>query len=155
MSDLLAGTKVNALDFPPAVYASDTTQIDNPTNASYVAGTPEVGVTFIAPTSGRVWLIVGGGVGNSTGADRIFLSPEVRETNSSGAVVLAPSVITRGFSGHQGASTFHYASRRTLLSGLIPGKQYYARVMYAVATSDSGASTADIACRDITVAPAT
>lgn len=154
MSDLIAGTQVDALDFPPAVYASNATMINNPTNTSYSAGSPVVAVTFVAPTSGRVHLIVGGGVGNSAGADRIFLSPQVfLGTSASGTEVLSPTVVTRGFSSICEAASFHYGSRRTLLEGLIPGQTYYARVMHAVA-SDPGAQTGDIACRDITVAPA-
>lgn len=148
-----AGRPVEALDYPPAVWAQDTTAINNPSNSSYAAGSPEVSVTFIGPTSGRVLIIVGGGLGNGAAGDRIFLSPEVRLTNSSGAVVLSPSVTNRGFGSDIAASGFHYGSRESVLDGLTPGQVYFARVMYAVATSDAGASTQDIAARDITVVP--
>ncbi len=149
-----AGQQVKALDYPPAVWAQDATAINNPSNSSYTAGSPEVSVTFIAPTSGRVLLIVGGGLGNGAGGDRIFLSPEVRITNAAGAVVLSPTVTTRGFGSDIAASAFHYGSRESILEGLVPGQLYYAVVKYAVATSDAGASTQDIACREIIVAPA-
>lgn len=148
-----AGRPVKALDFPPPVWAQDTTAINNPSNSSYSAGSPEVSVTFVAPTSGRVLLIVGGGLGNSAGADRIFLAPEVRLTNSAGAMVLTPSVTNRGISSDNCSSGFHYGSRESVLEGLTPGTVYFARVMHAVSTSDAGASTADIAARDITVVP--
>lgn len=147
-----AGQPVKALDFPPPVWSQDTTAIANPTNTSYTAGSPAVSVTFIAPTSGRVLIIVGGGCGNSAGADRIFLSPEVRLTDSSGAVVLTPSVTNRGFSSDMCSSGHVYGSRESVLEGLTPGQQYFARVMYVVA-ADPGAQTADIAARDITVVP--
>lgn len=148
-----AGRPVRALDYPPAKWAQDTTQINNPTNAGYITGTPEVSVTFVAPTSGRVLLVVGGGLGNGAGGDRVFLSPEVRETSAAGALVLSPSVTSRGFGSDIAASAFHYGSRESVLEGLTPGQVYYAVVKYAVATSDAGASTQDIAARDITVVP--
>ncbi|MEU6781502.1 hypothetical protein ABZ912_20040 [Nonomuraea angiospora] len=148
-----AGRPVKALDYPPAVWAQDTTAINNPSNSSYTAGSPEVSVTFVGPTSGRVLIVVGGGLGNGAAGDRIFLSPEVRLTNSSGAVVLSPSVTNRGFGSDIAASGFHYGSRESVLDGLTAGQVYFARVMYAVATSDAGASTQDITARDITVVP--
>lgn len=152
MPDLNAGQLVKALDWPPAVMAQDSTQINNPTNTSYIVGTPVVAVTFIGPTSGRVLLIVGGGVGNSAGADRVALSPEVRETNSSGAVVLSATVTERGFCAENQANGFHYGSRESILDGLTPGQVYYAVVKYVV-FGDPGAQTGDIAVREIIVAP--
>lgn len=148
-----AGQPVKALDYPPPKWSQDSTQINNPTNTAYTTGSPEVSVTFVAPTSGRVLLVVGGGLGNGAGGDRIFLSPEVRETNSSGALVLSASVTNRGFGSDIAAGAFHYGSRESVLDGLTPGTVYYAVVKYAVVTSDAGASTQDIACRDITVVP--
>jgi hypothetical protein len=148
-----AGRQVKALDYPPAVWAQNTTQINNPTNAGYLTGTPEVSVTFTAPTSGRVLLVVGGGLGNGAGGDRIFLAPEVRETNAAGALVLPPSVTSYGFGSDICAAAFHYGSRESVLEGLTPGQVYYAVVKYAVSTADPGASTQDIACRDMIVAP--
>ncbi|MGW4476812.1 hypothetical protein ACWENQ_44775 [Nonomuraea sp. NPDC004354] len=148
-----AGRQVRALDYPPAVWAQDATQILNPSNSSYITGTPEVSVTFMAPTSGRVLLVVGGALGQGAGGDRIFLSPEVRETNAAGAVVLSPSVTNRGFSSDNAAASFHYGSRESILDGLTPGQVYYAVVKYVVATTDAGASTQDIGCREIIVAP--
>ncbi|MGI5293276.1 hypothetical protein ACQEVF_59565 [Nonomuraea polychroma] len=148
-----AGEHVKALDYPPAVWNQDATQINNPANSGYITGTPEVSVTFIAPTSGRVLLVVGGGLGNGAGGDRIFLSPEVRETDAAGALVLSPSVVNRGFGSDNAAAAFHYGSRESVLEGLTPGTLYYAVVKYAVATTDAGGSTQDIGCREIIVAP--
>ena len=148
-----AGRPVQALDYPPAAWAQDATQIDNPSNTTYSAGSPQVSVTFVAPTSGRVLLIVGGGLGNAVGADRIFLSPEVRLTNSSGALVLTASVTSRGIASDKCASRFCYGSRESVLEGLIPGQTYFARVMHVVMTAETGATSGDIAARDIGVVP--
>ncbi|MDF5758625.1 hypothetical protein [Spongiactinospora sp. TRM90649] len=148
-----AGRPVQALDYPPVAWAQDTTAIDNPSNTSYSAGSPQVSVTFVAPTSGRVLLVVGGGLGNSAGADRVFLSPEVRLTNSSGALVLNASVTSHGIASDKAASRFCYGSRESVLEGLIPGQVYFARVMHTVVTSETGATSGDIAARDIGVVP--
>lgn len=147
-----AGRPVRALDYPPAVWDQDTTSILNPSVRSYTTGSPEVSVTFMAPTSGRVLIIVGGGLGNSANSNRIFLSPEVRETNSSGDLVLAASVTNRGFGSDNSSAGAHYGSRESVLEGLTPGAVYYAVVKYVV-IDDSNTDTADIACRDITVVP--
>lgn len=148
-----AGREVLALDYPPAVWAQSATAITNPSNSSYINGTPEVSVTFVAPTSGRVLLIVGGGLGQGAGGDRIFLSAEVRLTNAAGALVLSTGVTSRGFGSDSAAAAFHYGSRESVLEGLTPGAVHYAVVKYVVATADAGASTQDIACREIIVAP--
>lgn len=87
------------------------------------------------------------------GKDRIFLSPEVRLNNSSGAVVLTPSVTNRGISSDNCSSGYTYVSRESVLEGLTPRQAYFARVMYVVATGDAGTTTADIAARDIGVMP--
>lgn len=152
MADLNAGSPMKALDWPPAVMSQDNTQINNPTNTSYITGSPEVSVTFIAPTSGRILLVVGGGLGNSAGADRIAISPEVRETNASGALVLSATVTERGYSSENQAIGFHYGSRESILDGLTPGQVYYAVAKYVV-LADPGAQTGDISVREIVVAP--
>ncbi|MEU8199299.1 hypothetical protein AB0C10_36495 [Microbispora amethystogenes] len=147
-----AGLPIRAADFPPPVWAQDTTAINNPAITSYIAGTPQVSVTFTAPPSGRILLIVGGGLGNSAASDRIALSPEVRLTNSSGQIVLSPSVTSRGFTPDNCSSGFVYGSRESVLEGLTPGQVYFARVMYAV-FDDGRTVTADISCREIVAVP--
>lgn len=150
MTDLLAGAKVKAADRPTAVTATDTTAINNITSTTYIPGSPEVGTTFVAPTSGRVVLTVGGGFRDDTaGTNRVHIAPEVYlGTGSAGSSFLTADVTTRGV-GSVGATNFHYRSRTTLLTGLTPGSTYYARIVYKV----SGGTTSDIAARDITVVP--
>lgn len=154
MPDLLAGSKVRAADTPPAVYAQDISTIADITSTTYISGTPEVGVTFIAPTTGRVKLTVGGSLrNNAANSDRVTLTPQVFVTNTSGVEFLAPTVF-RGIctDGTQNADYCTYG-RTTLLEGLTPGQQYYARVMHA--KFGSGGATCDVAMRDILVDPAT
>lgn len=147
-----AGRKIKGADFPVAVWAQDTTQINNPVNRTYITGVPEVSVTFRGPTSGRVLIIVGGGLGNNTAplGNRVFLSPKVQLTDSAGAVILVASVVNRGFGSDNSSVGFHYGSRESVLEGLIPGQLYYAVVQYTV-VNDANGDTGDISARDITV----
>lgn len=150
MTDIKAGAKVLAADFPAAVSASSQTANDNITSTSYIAGSPEVGTTFVAPTSGRVLLSVGLGAKDSAG-NRVHLAPEVfLGTSSAGTQILAPDVTARGVG--TASSTINvamYRGRTTLLTGLTPGSTYYVRTMHKV----SGGTTADIAVRDVEVTP--
>jgi hypothetical protein len=153
--DLLAGSTVKALDFPPTVDNFDNTSIDNITATTYQTGSPEVGVTFTGPTTGRVKITVGGGVrNNGSNDDRVVLSPQVFEDDSSGTEVLAPSVAQRGCSSVGGFTNngFQYLDRTSLLENLTPGQTYYARVQYL---TNTGAGTCDISARSIIVEPAT
>lgn len=155
MPDLLAGSKIRAADFPETVYAQDTTANDNVSSTSYVTGVPEVGVTFIAPTTGRVKISVGASMRNdAANTDRVAVTAQVFQTNASGTEVLAPTVF-RGVSTDGIASAGNYCTygHTTLLTGLTPGQQYYARTMQI--KFGSAGTTPDIAMRDILVEPAT
>lgn len=155
MPEILAGALVRTDDRPAAAFEQDTTTITNITSTSYIAGSPVVDVTFTAPTSGRVSVTVGGGVrDNSAGSgNRVWLAPEVRVDDVSGAVVLAADAEARGISSGVFSllsNEFHYYSRRRLLTGLTAGGTYYARVMYRV----TGGTTCDVSAREIGVIPA-
>lgn len=132
----------------------DDTVIANLTSASYEAGTPEVGVFFVAPPSGRVRITVGLGArdNGASALDRVFLSPQVYQGSSSGTEVLAPSVTNRGYATPAQDSEFQYGSRISLLEDLTPGELYYARTMHFTATGVDP-DTADIAARDLIVIP--
>lgn len=147
-----AGSEITALDMPPAVEVQDFTAIDNATNTTYQPGTPVAGVTFTAPSSGRVLLIIGGGLGNGVG-NRVLLSPQVFQgTSAAGTEILAPGVPTRGFSSYGNATGTHYGTRETLLEGLTPGQNYYARVMHKIINDGLG-NNSDIKGRQLTIAP--
>lgn len=141
---------------PPGstAFFHDDTLLANLTDAAYVTGSPEVGVFFIAPASGRVRLTLGGGLrdNGASALDRVFLSPQLFVETSAGTEVLAPSVSLRGIAGPIENSEFWYGCRVSLIEGLEPGRQYYIRVMYLTA-SGADPDTADIASRDIIVIP--
>ena len=151
MTDHLVGSKVKAADFPPTVWASDNTDVNNITATTFQNGSPEVSVTFTAPTSGRVLIINGGGLRNNTGADQLFIDSEVRLTNGSGTVIRSSSVTGEGTISCADESLAHeYKSRAYVLSGLTPGTTYFARVQYR---ASAGTTTADLSARSIIVQP--
>lgn len=149
MSDLLAGTEVKALDFPPGQYDEEDTTQSNVSSTSYTAPTNACSVTFVAPTSGRVKLIVGGGFRDNTNDNQGFIAPEVREDNVSGAIVQQASAYARGYISMGEASDYYYHSRSTILEGLTPGQTYFARIMIKV----DGGSTCDLRNKNIIVVP--
>lgn len=154
MPDLTAGTTIKGVDWPVAVYEQDTTTIANITNTTYATGTPEVAVSFIAPTTGRVIVTVGGNLrNNAANADRVGLAPQILLNDSGGTEVLTPTVF-RGVctAGIAVAGDYQGLSRSSLVENLTPGQQYYARVQYI--KFGTASTTPDIAGRDISVRPA-
>lgn len=149
MADLLIGAAVKATDFPQAKSASDSTTNSNISSTSYVAGTPTVETTFVAPTSGRVLLSVGAGMRDDSGTNRVHVAPQIRQDTSGGSVVFSADVAGRGVGSSGAAAGYEYHSRTSLLTGLDPGRTYHAQVLHKV----SGGSTADIAVREIVVVP--
>jgi len=148
MPDLLAGTLVKALDFPPSQYDAEDTLQTGVSSTSYTAPTNACSVTFTAPTSGRVKLIVGGGFRDTSGDDQGFITAEIRENNVSGAIVLGASAYRNGYISEPEASDYLYHSRITLVEGLTPGQTYFARILIKV---DGGA--ADLRSKNLAVIP--
>lgn len=151
MSNLSAGTVVNALDFPPTVQANDATSNNNISSTSYVTGSPVVSTTFTAPTSGRVRLIVSMVGGADATGNRVFVSPQVFEgTDATGTEVLSPSVATAVGTISEQTSSSSY-ERCSFLDGLTPGGTYFVRTMHRV----TGGSTIDLLYRGVIVVPLT
>jgi hypothetical protein len=132
----------------------DDTILANLTNTSYDAGTVEVGVFFIAPTSGRVRVTIGGGVrdNGASALDRVLLAVQLFLDDRTGSEILAPTVTTRGYGGAKENSEFQYGSRVFLLENLDASSVYYLRVMHQ-SSSGVDPDTADIAARDVIVIP--
>jgi hypothetical protein len=151
MPDILAGATIKAADFPPASRDSSNVSQVNVT-ATPTEGSPVVATTFVAPTSGKVEIVVGGAIQDDTASSRGFIEPQVFEGgDATGAEVAAVGTARRyAQRGTTGAAP-EFGSRSTLLAGLTPGQTYYARVMvYA-----SGGTTVDIIQRSIEVFPTT
>lgn len=155
-----AGSPIKQGDIPPAVHAFSNTQQTDLTNTAFAPGSPEVGVSFIAPPGGYVLGIVGGGIRDNGGTNRGSLAIEIYENDSSGAVVQDAQVRRNAWTNNSfniNSSVAGFGSRvapapindSSLLTPLVPGATYFARVMQAV----SGGTTVDIIHRDITIVP--
>lgn len=151
MTDIESGDLVRSA--APTAFFHDDTILTNLTNTSYEAGSPEIGVFFVAPPSGRIRLTIGGGFrDNGASLDRIFLSPQLFLDSSDGTEILAPSVTLRGYLSLSNNTEFQYGCRVSLIEDLTPGQLYYVRSMH-LATPGTDPDTADIAARDIIVIP--
>lgn len=151
MPNLSAGTRIYALDWPVSQYAEDATLQSNfASSGAYIEPTTPCRVTFTAPTTGRVKLIIGGGIADATNSAQGWLSAEIRETNISGAVVVEPNSFTHGIITLGFATDYCYQSRITILGGLRPGQTYFARVMVK---SSLPSNTADLREKNIAVIP--
>lgn len=154
MPDIVSGSQVYGRDMPPSQYDQDWTTQANISSTSYITGTPEVGVNFTAPTSGRVLVAVGGGIrNNAAAAERGIITYILYENSSDGDVVTSASaysgVTSQGFAASQ---EFHYVGGFNMEENLVPGRNYYAQVVHRCLL---GNGTLDIASRDIAVIPLT
>lgn len=154
MAQQVSGSQVYGVDFPPSQYDQDWTNIPNVTTTSYTAGSPEVAVSVVAPTSGKVLVCLGAGIRNNASPasnEQIAVTYRVLEDGPDGAVFTSESLY-RGIcsAGYTIATTYCYAGNFSLETGLTPGRQYYFQVMHR---SIDGEGVGDIASRDITVIP--
>jgi hypothetical protein len=102
---------------------------------TYAAG-PVVGVAFVAPPSGRVYIEIAGNISSSQNGRKGVLSYEVRtgSTVGSGSIVLAASddrAVQNSNAVTSGGFSFIAASKRRMLTGLTPGASYNIRCMQA------------------------
>lgn len=113
-------------------------------STSFVSGT-NVEVTFTAPPTGKVYVTVSGAT-ECTAPSSSQLSFEMRQTNVSGAVVVAAD---DGNGVGQQEDKWSQGSGRVLITGLTPRSTYYARCMMRA----SSAVTATFFRRGILVEP--
>jgi len=154
MPELQPGSTVHGRDMPPAQFDLDWTTISNITTTSYITGTPSVGVTFTAPSSGRVLVAIGCGIRNNAATtERAIVTFAILEDNIDGvvhtAVDGASGVMSQGVPLSQ---DFTYMGSLKMVSDLTPGKGYLCQVYYR---STAGAGTVDISSRDVSVIPLT
>jgi len=155
-NDLSAGTRVKARDFPRAYQSFNQESQVNITDTSYTpaeTGDPECAVRFLAPSSGRVAVVLSAGVRNNTAAneDRVFVSFRVLEGDPADNELFQTEEVKLGISNSAaGADDFQYAGHATMVQGLTPGVHYYAQIRHRTTL---GAGTADISFRKILVFP--
>lgn len=146
-------TLVRGVDTPRTVWQQSVETLLNFGNTTNASGPPECGVAFVAPTSGRVLLLLGGGLRDSSGNNRVFLGPEVFVgPDSSGTQVESGSF--HEFVSSPPETESIYGSRAVLVEGLTAGETHYARLYhYTALTGGTPAATSDIFVREIIVVP--
>ncbi|MBT2379036.1 hypothetical protein J7E90_17180 [Streptomyces sp. ISL-111] len=134
MPDLLAGSRVLALDTPRAVGAAESASFDATSTAYTTTSTggsyAEVAVVFTSPTTGRVRLSLAARLINS-GTGGSLITVEVRTGAVIGSGTVVDSAIDATGISHYGA-TFARAGIAHMLSGLTPGSTYNARLLHRV-----------------------
>lgn len=152
MATLPPGSNVYGLDFPPSQYDQDWSMISNIADTTYVAGTPEVAVTITAPSSGKLFVCIGGGIRNNAAtAESAYINYQIFEDSADGALyAAADDDFAYRSCGIAASQEFQHHGNMALVSGLEPGRSYYFQVVYKTAL---GAATADIASRNILVTP--
>lgn len=155
MTNITPGVQMYGTDMPPAAFDLDWTVLSNLSNTNYVFGSPEVGVNFTAPLSGRVLIAVGCGARNNTAAnaDRFSFTYALYEDNEKGLVIKASDLLSGVLTnGTLVASDFRYMGSFAVEENLQPGRNYMARTTYRTI---AGSGTIDVASRNIAVIPLT
>lgn len=152
MPDLISGGPVYGRDTPPSVWDQDWSPINNVTSTTFIVGSPEVGVNFTAPTSGRVLICIGAGIQNNAATlEQGAVAYQLFEESSDG-----PSIVNadaRNGVQSQGVAVSgqgRYLGGYSMEENLVPGRNYYAQVRHR---SILGNGTVDIHSRDIGVIP--
>lgn len=149
MPDLLAGSIIYALDTPPTVKARDDTSIGSITGTGFVAGSPVVGVAFVACTTGRALVKWKAQVDNTTTDTLVGYRIGTGSTIGAGTQIVAPddamSISMTGSSQVQN-------SMEDLVEGLTPGSTYNVQLMHRIT---SGGGSGAVSRRSVIVAPAT
>lgn len=151
MTGPLVGSTVKAADTPPSVH--DDEIINQSVSSTVSQGSPICGVSFVAPTSGRVWVIWGGRLQGDVDGARILLSVHVRTggTIGAGTTVSAESnqdPITNPGKGATGAANRIGRATYRVVPGLTPGSTYNVVTEHWAAT---GSGT--VFRRTVTVVP--
>jgi hypothetical protein len=151
MADIRAGDEISAGYWPPAVMAEDGTDLDNVSSTTAIPGSPEVGVGFISPTTGRIGVCVQGGIDADSAEDRLFISYEVYEGTSASGTLVRDSRAGHGISSTGGvASDELFHGNMSMVSGLTPEVDHYARIVY---WTEGVTATNDVTYRRIIVFP--
>lgn len=148
---VLAGQIIRALDFAGFASASDTTDVTNFNTTSFVLGSPIVGVSFVAPTSGSVNVFWGGKLRlNSATGVRVFLAAAVRTGGTVGSGTdVAGTDEDWALEVGEAAGARLGASRTRPVTGLTAGSTYNVSLWHKNAISVASAGT--FMFRDVTV----
>lgn len=133
---------------PPRTVSNSNNAGDTFAYTSFQTGNSPASVTFVAPPTGRVLVKVAAMARSSGGSgQRAIFGFSVRERNSSGPVVYGPNTYDGPIVE---SDRFVMGEVETLVSGLSPGRTYYART-----AQRSSAGSCTVAHLKLIVSPAT
>jgi hypothetical protein len=144
-----AGQRVLAADFTATAYDESSTEQTN-IGSSYATGSPEVGITFTAPTSGKVLVVLAMRSRDNGASSTVVLDFRLYEDDSGGSLILDEGATTRRMEvDHDNDSRTAALSKSYLVQGLTGGQAYYAQCRHFASPSGS----ADLIYRAITALP--
>lgn len=111
-------------------------------------GTSPVGVAFVAPTSGKVYIHWGAGMFNS-GAGSTFCAPEIRQGATIGSGTIFAGASDNVAIAHAGTAE-EKTGRTRLITGLTAGNTYNVVLCYRVSSG-----TGTIRSKDVSAQPTT
>lgn len=149
MPDTFAGDEITRDHWPAAKIARNLVAIDDISNTSFAAGTT-CELIFVAPSSGRVAVVVQGGIDQDSAGNRAFITYELYLGNSASGTLIVAAKEANGISSNGGpASNDLICGNLTMVAGLTPGATHFARVMHRT----EGGATNDITFRKLIVFP--
>lgn len=148
--DLAAGTPVTGTDQPETKHAVENTVQSTITSLTYVVGSASCGVTFVAPTTGRVLVLWGGALDHNTAGRATILSFRLGLGSSIGAGTLVlPPDDTRSVQ-NVGVNDLAPGGWHPV-AGLDPGVTYNVQLQHRVTVGGNGT----VSRRSVTVQPLT
>lgn len=149
MPDTFAGDEITRDHWPAAKIARNLVAIDDISNTAFAAGTT-CELTFVAPSSGRVAVVVQGGIDQDSAGNRAFITYELYLGDSAGGTLIVAAKEANGISSNGGpASSDLICGNLTMVAGLTPGATHFARMMHRT----EGGATNDITFRKLIVFP--
>lgn len=153
MAEIKAGDVISTTWWPESVEVTEATAQTNISSTSFIAGSPECGVGFTSPSSGRVAVCVSAGLAEQSAGDRIAFTFEVYEGTSASGTLVRPARTPMGITTlgdtTAGGSLELVHGNMVMIDGLTPAVSHYARTVHAV---DAG-TTNDLTQRRLTVIP--
>lgn len=131
--DIKAGDEIEAGWWPPAMTVREGTDQLDVTSVTFIAGSPECGVTFVAPLTGRVAVCVQASIDQESAGNRGFVSFEVYEGTSAAGTLRQAAREQYGVSSAGNAASEEQCwGSMAMVSNLTAGATHYVRTVHRV-----------------------
>lgn len=158
----VASEVTSQLDNVPSLAAGTQTTILNVSNElntsppDFQPSDPNAQLTFVAPHSGRILILIGGGLRDNTNNNRVAMGVMVKEDNADGREIIKLNTGSGSTSGNNNYQRFVLVSsgdttaqymfncKACFLDGLDPGRAYYAETQLAAMITSGPGASADV-----------